>query len=152
MKKAVLHDGRTLTFPDSHTAGQIQEHVKGLISKEKQEKLDKEKSDSQKAKDEDKRLKDEGSRHEKQLKISESNGKSLSGMKDEIARLAMMISKTFDGIGDEMRNLSKSVDGLHKSLETSTSVLVKTMKTPRKLVTNQRGKPIGVRLEDDDGA
>lgn len=68
-----------------------------------------------------------------------------AGLIDQLGTKIDMLSKSVQ----QINGLSKCVDNLAAELGKSTSMLVKTMKAPRKITHSTRGRPIGMQIGDE---
>lgn len=75
----------------------------------------------------------------------------VSAVKDN-AKTAQMLGQKIDNLAKsamEIKQLAKCVDDLQEQLKDSTEMIVKAMKSPRKIVHSTKGRPIGMQIGDE---
>lgn len=138
---AKLHDGRVLSFPDSHTPDQIKSHVKAVLKKE-----------SESANKGDKQ-------HGEKVRAIQDAGKSMAvgvgelGKKIDKSSMAITMlgakMKGVDEISAAVKELADNIGSLEDCIKDCTAMIIKVLKAPRKITTNTKGKPTGMQIGDD---
>jgi len=170
MIKAQLPDGTTLSFPDDTPDEVIDTAVRKHIqdknsgpSENEQQILSK--LDQLQASIEDSMMEEEPEIEEPEPEKEDILSPALNGMIDKLEGIAQILQTKKDKVRDTDHTLVMSIETLNVSVgalvseiasmkqqsETQLEDLARILKSPRKLIKDSDGNPVGSRLEEDNG-
>jgi hypothetical protein len=151
--KALLPTGDHLELPDGTSKEQATAIVKAHFAAKANERA---RLDA-----DDKRKRDmvEQDRHKASIGATQEVGKSVSEGMNNLSKKLEASSTGLIKLGTKLEAISDLVDAintlagnsasLEKCIRESTETIVKTLKSPRKIVTNTKGKPIGLQIGEE---